>query len=221
MIGILLAGGSAVRLPNKILLPIYDGDGNIIPMFLSGFYYLLNQGADRVVVLDQPNSLLEDVMAGLVLCKCERIVDDHAGLLNALLMVKNMYPEEQSFLVCCADNVYDETEKLPDLPRFAVVRRAPPELDELDWYDADMPETTHGTHRWKSRDVLRCDAPALTTPWKLSRSDIPNLPVSDECTLLKFFNSRRLPGVELPLGQWSDLGTKASYKAYWKAKLQA
>lgn len=200
MIGILLAGGAATRLPNKPLLPQRNGK----PVCLSGLDYLFRHGVEYVNVVVPPSSVIVDVIASHY----------HSEKLNFIYQAEpsgvgdaiNLALQDDSLIVA-ADNIYprEEVFKLPK--RFnrtvAVLRQVEawriPHLVRMG---------LNGNLTRSGPGVL-----ALTSPWYVSK--------------YFHFSSEGWPDfnegsfIELPSAGWWDIGTPETYSAYWRNKEEA
>ena len=198
MIGILLAGGAATRLPNKPLLPMRD----LRPVCFSGMDYLLRHEVDHVAVVTPPSSVIVDVIDKVYGDKIDLdfiYQPEPTGVGDALNLVNR---DGQSSLIVMADNVYPQGELLPTDSSYcwAVVRQVPawrmPHLVRLGKHN-HLTRTGPGTH-------------ALSTPWFLTEDC--NEPISSE----GWDHFSGLTPVIRPGDRWWDVGVPETYAAYWR-----
>lgn len=197
MIGVMLAGGLATRLPNKPLLPTKDGS----PVCLSGLDYLKRHGVSHTVIVTPPNSPLVDIIEYFrpgqkftyVYQPEARGVGDALNLALSGLQVRAM--------IVVADNIYPWDEKLDEVDECVVVRRVPawrrPHLVRAD-----------GAGRLSRGDNSQFMPYSLTTPWIVG----PGKKFSDE----GWTDLRGLKQVERDHEGWWDVGTPELYAAYWR-----
>lgn len=215
MIGVLLAGGHATRLPNKVLLPCM-ADGKVVPLFANGIKYLQAQRCRRIIVADQPDSLLAPLVDRFVPNECvEFFIDDHAGLLACLrsICLKALRDGER-MMVVCADNVYPDSvrrdehhEVPPDFGSHAAVREVQGPA-QLDWYNPN------GHPIWNTRAAFAGKFLALSTPWVFEHSTLVRS--SRYENILDWFNGEHVSPWRLHSAAWADLGTPESFKHYWE-----
>jgi len=193
MIGILLAGGNATRLPNKVLLPQRDGR----PVIFSGLDYLLRHHADPVHVVVPPSSVIVDVIAAHYPEANLNFVyqPEASGVGDAI----NQVGARGAVMIVMADNIYPPNETVPAAAPAAVVRRVPAwRLPHLVRLGADGLLTRTGPGRL-----------ALTSPWIII---VGGKPLSPEGW--PDLNGARF--IELPTAGWWDIGTHDTYAAYWR-----
>lgn len=197
MIGVLLAGGAATRLPNKPLLPMIDGR----PVCLSGIDYLRRHGIDHIIVVTPPNSPLVDVITAFVASPQDLHfvyqqeptgVGDAINLARAGIDVRSM--------IVMADNVYPREEKFECISGVAVRKVAA-------WKRPHLVRANGETHL--TRDASCKALYSLTTPWligpsKLSPEGWPSL-IGQKQIICKEEG-------------WWDIGTPELYAAYWRSK---
>lgn len=205
MIGILLAGGNATRLPNKVLLPQRDGR----PVCFAGLDYLLRHGADPVHVVVPPSSVVVDVIAehypdanlNFIYQPEARGVGDAINLVSA---------RDGLAMITMADNIYPPSEVVPSAGPYAVVRRvAAWRLPHLVRLTDERPDAL-GQARPPELTRTGPGRRALTSPWliaiggkQLSPEGWPDL------------NGARF--IELPAAGWWDIGEPNLYAAYWRS----
>jgi len=206
MIGVMLAGGKATRLPNKPLLPTRH---NGLPMAVNAARQLLDNGMRHIVVVRNPkDKALEHVLLNYFgACGPMTLVDDdYAGVTGAIAKGCAKINEDLYAVFCC-DNIYPD-EKYP-AERGAYVRHlAPDRQKDLDLFDTFSKEyCPRGgilPNNWKFK--------ALTTPWIIDSHDAQS---ADAYTnVLDWLNSIRLPARHGAPG-WDDLGTPQAYEDYW------
>ncbi len=205
MIGVLLAGGRATRLPNKVLLPTRSG-----PMAIQALEHMKAAGCTKLVVLDQPCSLLGDVLADHPL-EHTTVIDNFSGINNALSNIADMFPTNLRYAVFCADNVYPKNEQAAaknDTGNYAIVRPIREDLAQgLDFWAGD-----HWAER-KARST-QIGALSLTTPWVFSYA---NLKLAAEYkSIIEFFNECEVRPIMRGAKGWADLGTPESFAHYWR-----
>ena len=194
-IGVVLAGGKATRLNNKILLPLKSG----YPMICSSIDYLLRLKLQKIVILDKELSILPKLLYQLY-GELEFMTDNFSGIPSALRSLADKYKAE--LIVVCADNIYS-VESVPLIENSGVVRKVPvAESQRL---------TTFVDGKWVRGQV---SGTALTTPWILNSVSI-QLSVSDG--LEDLFNELKIRPNLCPANKWADLGTEDSYLRYWNA----
>lgn len=197
MIGIMLAGGSATRLPNKPLLPTKDG----YPVCLSGLDYLKRCGVSHSIVVVPPDSPLVDAIEHFRPGQNFTFVyqPDATGVGHALNMAFG--EARKKAVVVVGDNVYPEDEQLKSVEPHLAIRRVP---------------------AWRRPHLVSCngqgelsrspgDRPmpfSLTTPWVLA----PRTDWSPE--VWRDFKGIRQE--EYPEEGWWDIGTPSLYAAYWR-----
>lgn len=196
MIGVLLAGGAATRLPNKPLLPMRDGR----PVCLSGIEYLRRHAVDHIIVVTPPNSPLVDVITSFVknpdkihfvyqqeptgVGDAINLARDGVQVRSMIVMADNIYPQEETFKVVSGVAVR----------KVAAWKR--PHLVRAD-----------GTS-YLTRDASCVTPYSLTTPWvlgpgKLSSEGWPSL-----------VGHKQIVCAE---EGWWDIGTPELYAAYWRS----
>lgn len=199
MIGILLAGGAASRLPNKPLLPMKD----LRPVCCSGIDYIKRHGINEIVVVTPPSSVIVDVI--------DKLYGNHTnlefvyqpqptGVGDALSLVNR----QGSAMIVMADNVYPEDEYLTDYDDTidepeVIVRRVPA------W------RATHLVRVGRNGFLTRTGSGtlALTTPWIVMPN---NFSVPEGWPDLSGVKRKERSAVG-----WWDIGTADTYAAYWRS----
>jgi hypothetical protein len=203
MIGILLAGGAATRLPNKPLLPMKD----LRPVCFSGMDYLIRHRVPKVVVVTPPNSVIVDVIHSYYSDKVglEFVYQPEARGVGDALNACELEDRDDGdhAMVVMADNVYpDETISglvLDEWP-FVVVRDVPA------W------RAPHLVKAEPKRDLRRKAAGGnlvLSTPWVIHASNFSTLEGWPDLSGTK----RQVESGK----DWWDVGTPATYEAYWRS----
>lgn len=199
MIGILLAGGAATRLPNKPLLPQRD----LQPVCFSGIDYLLRHKVSSIAVITPPNSVVVDVIDEYYGTEVDFnfiYQSEPTGVGDAINLVKS---EAQLGMIVMGDNIYPKTETIvrPDCGPYIVIRRVP---------------------RWRIPHLVRIGADdrltrigpghlALTTPWVVSIGEGMFSPEAWP----DLDGVRRL---QLSASRWWDIGTPEVYASYWRSE---
>jgi len=204
VIGILLAGGNATRLPNKPLLPQWD----CRPVCFSGMDYLIRHKVDSITVVVPPESVIVDIIDQAYRGHSIQYVyqPEARGVGHALNCVgDNLGGIDDLFpaLIVMGDNIYPRDEELPltgsleDGP-FVVLRDVPA------WR---VPHLV----RVGPNDRLTRVGPGglvLSTPWFVTPGNFS----SDEgWPDLQGVNRITRPGAG-----WWDIGTRDTYAAYWR-----
>lgn len=192
MIGIMLAGGLATRLPNKPLLPTKDGS----PVCLSGLDYLKRHNVSHTVIVVPPNSPLVDVIEHFRPGQKYSYVyqPEAKGVGDAINLVK----ASVRAMIVVADNVYPEAEVVNEV-ECVVIRRVPawrrPHLVGADGQRLDRGGSSFMPF-------------SLTTPWVVGPGkswDPDGWP-----------SLAGIKQVEREADGWWDIGTPELYAAYWR-----
>jgi hypothetical protein len=209
MIGILLAGGAATRLPNKPLLP----QKNLKPVCFSGVDYLLRHKVDYIAVVIPPSSVLVDVITSYY--SDTRFVFVHQPEPSGVGDAINLVQRSSLAMVVMADNIYPETEHVPmkmmtQSPSITV-RSVPA------WRAAHLVRVSeYGGVLTRSRPGRL----ALSTPWLLEpvNNHFSKEAWEDFSRYYKMGTTEKLfHQVELPGKDWWDVGTPDTYAAYWRS----
>lgn len=200
MIGIVLAGGAATRLPNKILLPMRDGE----PVIMSGIDYLYRHGCEEIRVVLPPNSPVVDIV--------ETLRDDSAGVAYVYQAeatgvgdaIRLACPEHEPAMIVMGDNVYPENETFESPGMSCVAVRPVPawRMPHLVRWSDRMGAFTRGGAFGRM---------ALTTPWVLGNGWQNEIAPGEAWRGLN-----RYRRVEMPAQGWWDIGTPELYAAYWR-----
>ena len=192
--GIVLAGGLASRLPNKLLLP----DRHDRPIIHSSIDFLKRNGIEHIIVVANELDLVwaylwnYDGYSDITM-----INDDRAGIVGAILKATEHYHYERCMVVC-GDNVYPEIAlDIPLEQDIAVCTlRGSEELDG--WEDG-----------WVERGKLPLIK--LATPWVLTLQKL-----TTNKSLFENFDAMKVKPLVLEsfLDSWWDLGTQDAYEAY-------
>jgi dTDP-glucose pyrophosphorylase len=162
MIGVLLAGGAATRLPNKPLLPQRD----FSPVCFSGMEYLLRHQVSHINVVTSPNSVVVDIidehyrpLIDLVFTYQEEPtgVGDAINLVDRQSYKINGYCTDDMMIVM-ADNIYPRHEHL--------------ELN-LESFKYDKMAIVRGVSAWRLPHLVRIgkdNRPTRTGPGRLALS---------------------------------------------------
>lgn len=228
LIGVMLAGGLATRLPNKPLLPTKQGG---YPVCLSGLDYLKRHECEHVIIVTPPNSPIVDVIDHFRPAQ-KYVYHYQAEPKGVGAALRDVLPFGQStawVMVVMADNIYPEHERimLPWEPREAkadamrepagecvIVRRLPA------WR---RPHLVSASGRRVidtmalSQELSRSNASkylpfSLTTPWLLDVSKDRVMCDEGWPTLSS------IEQVERPHEGWWDVGTPELYAAYWRSE---
>lgn len=217
MIGVVLAGGRASRLPNKALLPIYGG----FPMICSGITYLLDNNVRKIVVMEPPDGsilrwLVPHIFNKIPATMFQFATDYYDGVVGGIQCAAPFASEGEPVMYVCCDNIYPTKEQNLDpswVTDTAIVRSVPSGwYDHLDRYEVSIT----GGGEWKHRTNIvdeNANVYALTTPWVLSYKTVKEAYKYD--ALIDFFNGEKITPVVLPKQDWQDLGTVESYTDFW------
>jgi hypothetical protein len=192
--GVLLAGGKATRLPNKVLLPQRDGR----PVCFSGLDYLIRHGCDPIHIVIPPASVIVDVIAKHYKFDSLNFIHqpDATGVGDALNLIPE--PIDGHAMIVMGDNIYPVTEVVDAAWPFVVVRRVPawrlPHLVRVT-KDGKLTRTAPG-------------ALALSTPWAI--------PIDGQYSSEGWPDLTDQTKVELPGEEWHDIGTVETYTHYWR-----
>ncbi len=202
LIGLLLAGGEATRLPNKLLLPVRSPWGPT-PMVVAAARYL-EARVDKLYVLVEEDSLVPRILHPYIK-QFTAITDSFFGVTGALAAASRLGTDNDDFLVCCGDNLYPENEPLPETHGCVVRPVTKEQLDSLDHYD----------QRWQRRTPNSMPgALALTTPWFLSCVQLRM--AGEETNVPNWLNNIKAAPLLVSGQGWADLGTPEAYRAHWR-----
>lgn len=198
MIGIVLAGGAATRLPNKALLPIADHHIAIE----SAIKFC--RRCDKTVIVVPNNRIIEGVLKMRSWGKLEYVVQYAPnGVSEAIAIAARHAPDRGQYLVTFCDNVYDMDERVPEtqLPS-ASTRWIDPKLAQhLDGYDVGVWSKKHSS--------AACLAGWYMLSWADTQKAVPHEESVD------YLNKIGAHAVTMPAAlSWWDIGTPDSYAAY-------
>ena len=211
--GVVLCGGKAERMPNKLFLARRDG----LPVAWSSLDYLVMHGLCNVTLClhaqDYPGPLFRLMRYYPKQITLGVHTDEHGGLVPLLRNVAKTETAEWLF-VLCADNVYPrriEFNPKRDLHGNGCAFVRASESDHLDGWKVE------GRYaRWTERNNYPDSNRKLTTPWILRREALLEAVgrVGRPPTLMELFNGLQIKPVEQDGGAWTDIGTPESYKEY-------
>jgi hypothetical protein len=199
MIGVLLAGGAATRLPNKALLPMKD----LRPVCFSGVDYLKRHNVNYIAVITPPNSVIVDILEDYypAVNFAFNYQAEPTGVGDAINLVKC---DKTMGMIVMADNIYppDEVIHESNMSRpYVVIRQVPAwRLPHLVCVKTNGRFTRSGP-----------GYAALSTPWVIN--------VGEEM----FASQEAWPDLQgvarltMPGGLWWDVGTPETYAAYWRS----
>lgn len=203
---VILAGGEASRLCNKLMLSTKHTNG---PMILSSIVYAtskMRNGDDLYVSLKEPGSMVEAYIQHLPIKI--RILYDLKG--GGFLASLGQLSDYDRIVVLCGDNIYPTHEFVISRnsldTSYAVVRPNTNNDRQLDGYSVK-------TDKWITRQYVKENDKVLTTPWVLSpniftREDLPS-------SLIGLFNAVGVDAVPVSNHGWMDLGTEEAYRRHW------
>jgi hypothetical protein len=199
MIGILLAGGAATRLPNKPLLPTKHG---CYPVCLSGLDYLKRHKVSHTIIVTPPNSPLVDVITHFRPGQSYTFVyqAEPTGVGDALNLAMKEIPIRA--MVVMADNIYPENEEFPHGGGAGIAIRK-----VAAWKRPHLVGANGLTHL--SRTAGEYCPFALTTPWVIG----PGREFDKE----GWPTLRGQKQIEMEEEGWWDIGTPELYAAYWRS----
>lgn len=191
LLGVILAGGKAERLPNKLLLPTRSS----IPVILNSIQFLIYNGVSRIRVVSNRQDLVWNYLMGIGIKNVELIDDGKKGIVDAICLAA----EGEKVVILCGDNVYPMVKVEMEKKIYAVCVRS--DNKQLDGWDEE-------NHIWVSRSknpLLK-----LASPWVVESADLD--PRHD---ILKNFNRMQvMPCVHPAFSNWRDLGTIDQYRKY-------
>lgn len=236
--GIVLAGGAAQRLPNKVLLPVHLGS-HIGPCILSSLNYLVRHDVKMISVVIGPDSPVPDVVEGFDPMLCDSIdwvvQPEPTGVCDAIhLVAQKRHPcvAATRSMILCGDNVYPHGENLQDEinanDEFVVCRHLEAwrstHLVRMSYNAPDQRHTSEDT----AYAVFGRQLPGrvcLTTPWVLSHRTMGDawMRGDDMARVLNELNActntrKRIEGVLCRGDGWHDIGTPATYAHYWRSE---
>lgn len=209
MIGIVLAGGLATRLPNKPLLPLRSGK----PVITSSLDLFVRSGVKKTIVVITPNSVIPYVLGGT---HYDGMILEYAtqteatGVPHAMTHAVVGREKDETYVMSCCDNVYGLKEKIETLsqPPCVNVRCESPskaihlaKCNVVDWrwfndpYDFNRP-CVAGWMIFKQCHIMQAKPGMITV-------DFLNLIGAQPITISEDY-------------EWWDVGTPETYFAYWR-----
>jgi hypothetical protein len=177
------------------------------PVCFSGLDYLIRHAVDRIVVVTPPNSVLVDIIHLYYSHQRLQFIYQAEPLgVGAALNACDLEPDISSkAMVVMADNVYPKDETIPaeDLKLswpFVVTRDVPA------WRATHLVKAETGSSLQRKEGS---GSRVLSTPWVINACNFatnegwPDLSGTRRCLL--------------PGKGWWDIGTAATYEAYWRS----
>ena len=210
-VGVILAGGLATRLPNKVLLPTKSGFA-----IQSSVKLLRRSKVDEIVIVVPPNSVIPDIMGNGFLYATQ---EEAKGVPDAINRGRLSWSSasgtiDAQFLVSCADNVYDEDEVIHD-SQLAVggvarasVRFLPPFMTKhLARYSPKKKHFVSASTTDKAPSVA--GVMSFYGPAFVGAADT-----------VQWLNAMKAEAQAYD-AQWWDIGTVETYTAYWRTPCAA
>lgn len=204
-VGIVLAGGLATRLPNKVLLPMKD----MRPAIFSSIELFKRSKVSNIVVVIPPNSVIPDVLGNDFMYV---IQDEARGVPDAIEKAKNGWASAMGdidvhFHVSCADNVYHSEEIIDEkqltADAAASVRLLPPFV---------VRHLSRYSPKRKQFVTAAADAHAPCVAGVMSFYGPAFVPEVDTVRWLNAMKAKPFAYA----GPWWDIGTVETYAAYWR-----
>lgn len=198
MIGLVLCGGKALRLPHKLFLTMKNGE----PLYTSAMDTVLSYGMEPVLAIPRNReAIFKTLNQYFFPGENIRLVFDDYGGLPALL--KTMNTKEDDLAVFCGDNIYPRKWLSQVETGTAYVRARQATDVELDGYQLKEQE-------WKWVHRTEPITFSLLTPWIFDRRTV----ISGN-SLIEILNTAHIfPYVTEDQG-WLDLGTEAALERYY------
>ena len=212
LLGVVLAGGAATRLPNKVLLPMLD----LRPVIFSGLELLERAGCAEVAVVIPPFSAIAPVIRRAKLRAQLHIVTqaELTGVPHAIsLAARAVNFHFQRVLAVCADNVFPSDFPLPRVG-WMLERSSVSVISSVPWWKAvHLAKERGGVFQTDATDHPRCFAGWL----HLTRRDALDAKPHEET--VAFLNRVAVyPDNVGTQPGWHDIGTPESYLAYWQGR---
>lgn len=199
VIGVVLAGGAATRLPNKPLLPLRNGR----PAVFSSIDLFRRSGIGDIVVVVPPLSVIPNVVGSEVSYAIQR---EPLGVPHAVsVAIDRDLPGDTYVAVSCCDNVYSEKSQVVTSRYATVADNLPPyKAASLSGYECGKykERVFSGTYiaGWFCAEAsawLAARPNQRTVDWLNEQAIKPSVMNKDEQE------------------DWWDIGTQDTYLRYW------
>jgi hypothetical protein len=198
MIGVILAGGEATRLPNKPLLPIQCRR----MLIESSIDFLKRHDCSKICAVVPNNGVLEAVLDHSITTIPQAVA---LGVAHAISLAAEHVPDGDCALVVFCDNMYDEVhDLLPEnkaVPHAAVRNILGPSAG-LDGWDGLC---------WAHRTLA---SSYKIAGWYLLPKRCMTCWDDQSMTSVQFLNRIDARPAFRPAAGWRDLGTVESYREY-------
>lgn len=216
MQGIVLAGGKAMRLPDKPLLPLKNNK----PAIFSSIKQLRTWGCGLITIIVPPSSVIPNVVENLFTCdgRIEYVIQpEPIGVVDAIARACQTRLRFDSRVVVAVDNVFSGSESLGPVGT-AVARVCPC------WMEPYLAKWTG--NKWKRRAYGNA---CLTYPFHLRSGDLPPVGYEsfrapsdsdDNHDLLGWMNQMGIGAHKMHWNNWYDIGTAETYLQYWRGHVE-